>query len=156
MPLANTLFTAGALAGSLMLGFRPLAAQDAADSLVTAERAVSDASGHGKFATAITAALASDGAILWPGAPVIHGVEPVRRLLSAQRLLDSLRITWQPLGVEMAADASLGVTWGVAAAAGTAPPRGWAATSPRGAGKTASGSLPRSWVSGSIPSPPVR
>jgi hypothetical protein len=117
MPINNTLFIAGALAGSLMLGFRPLAAQDAADSLVLAERAVSDASGRGKFATAIAAALASDGAILWPGAPVIHGIEPVRRLLAAQRLLDSLRITWQPLGVELARDASLGATWGVAVAA---------------------------------------
>ena len=117
MPLVNTLIKAGALAGSLLLGFRPLDAQTASDSLLTADRAVSDASGRSKFATAIVAALASDGAVLWPGAPVIHGVGPVRRLLSVQRLLDSLRITWQPLGIEMAADASLGVTWGVAAAA---------------------------------------
>ena len=117
MPLHNTLVRAGALAGSLLFCFRPLAAQTAVDSLLTAERAVSDASGRGTFAIAIVAALAGDGAILWPGAPVIHGVEPVRRLLAAQRLLDSLRVTWQPLSVEMAADASLGVTWGVTAVA---------------------------------------
>lgn len=117
MPINNTLFTAGALAGSLLFGFRPLAAQDATDSLVLAERAVSEASGRSGFATAITAALATDGTILWPAAPVIHGVEPVRKLLSAQRLLDSLRITWQPLGVELSSDGSLGVTWGVTAAA---------------------------------------
>ncbi len=117
MPKNNTLFTAGALAGSLLLGFRPLAAQDASDSLINAERAVSEASGKGKFSTAITAALAADGTILWPNAPVIHGVEPVRRLLAAQRLLDSLRITWQPLGYDISSDASLGITWGVAAAA---------------------------------------
>ena len=117
MPLANTLITAGALAGSLVLGLRPLAAQSATEALLTAERTVSDASGRGQFAATVVAALAGDGAILWPGAPVIHGIEPVRRLLAAQPLLDSLRITWQPLGVEMAADGSLGVTWGVAAAA---------------------------------------
>ncbi len=123
MPLANTLINAGALAGWLLLNSRPLGAQPAVDSLLNAERAVSDASGRGTFATAIVDALARDGTVLWPNAPVIHGVEPVRRLLSAQRLLDSLRITWQPLGVEMAADGSLGVTWGVSAAGrdGAAP-----------------------------------
>jgi hypothetical protein len=117
MPLANTLIRAGALAGALGCGFRPLAAQTAPDSLLTADRAISEASGRGGFAAALTAGLAGDGAVLWPGAPVIHGVAAARRLLAAQRLLDSLRITWQPLHVEVAADASLGVTWGVAAAA---------------------------------------
>jgi len=117
MSITTRLLFAGALAGSLLLDAGPLAAQDAEDSLLTAERAVSDASGRGKFATAVTAALASDGAVLWPGAPVIHGAASVGRLLSAQRLLDSLRITWQPLGVQLAADRSFGVTWGVAVAA---------------------------------------
>lgn len=117
MPLTNTLIRAGALAGSLLLGARPIKAQTATDSLLIAERAVSDASGRTTFATAVVAALGADGAILWPGAPVIHGAGPVARLLSAQRLLDSLRISWQPFGVEMSADASLGVTYGVAVAA---------------------------------------
>lgn len=117
MPLANTLIAAGAIAGSLLSSTRPLEAQADADSLLSADRAASDASGRSDFTTAIVAALAGDGAVLWPGAPVIHGVEQVRRLLSAQRLLDSLRITWQPLSVEVSADASLGATWGVAVAA---------------------------------------
>ncbi len=110
-------FGSGALAAGLLLCSVQAAAQGPADALLLSERAVSDASGRGHFATAIIAALAADGAILWPGAPVIHGAGPVGRLLAAQRLLDSLRITWQPLGVELAADTSLGVTWGVAAAA---------------------------------------
>ncbi len=117
MPLANTLIKAGALAGSLLFGVRLPAAQTAADSLLTVERAASDASGRGGFAPAIAAVLAGDGAVLWPGAPVVHGADAVRRLLGAQRLLDTLRISWQPLGVQVARDASLGVTWGVAVAA---------------------------------------
>ncbi|HEU5220109.1 MAG TPA: hypothetical protein VFU23_15725, partial [Gemmatimonadales bacterium] len=118
MSFTNTLFTAGGLAGVLLSGGTRLRAQTAAaDSLLLAERAVSDASARGGFAAAIVAALAEDGAILWPGAPVIHGPGPVRGLLSAQRLLDSLRITWQPLTVQVSSDGTLGATWGVAAAA---------------------------------------
>lgn len=118
MPLANTLIRTAALAGLLSLGARGfLAAQRPADSLLAADRAVSEASGRAGLTAALTGGLASDGAVLWPAAPVIHGLEPVRRLLAAQRLLDTLRITWQPLHAEVSADASLGVTWGVAAAA---------------------------------------
>jgi len=126
MPLANTLILPGALAGSLLFGLRPLAAQTPAEALLAAERTASEASARVKFASAIVGALASDGTILWPGAPVVVGPAPVQHLLSAQRLLDSLRITWQPLGAEVSTDGSLGATWGVAVAArdGSAPQLG--------------------------------
>jgi ketosteroid isomerase-like protein len=86
-------------------------------SLAVQERAAAEASGRDGFAPALLAVLARDGAVLWPGAPVVVGTDQARRLLEAQRALDSLRITWQPLGLEVASDGSLGVTWGVAAAA---------------------------------------
>jgi hypothetical protein len=126
MPVANTLISAGAVAGSLLFGLRPVAAQNPAEALLAAERTASEASARSTFAAAIVGALASDGTILWPGAPVVVGPASVQRLLSAQRLLDSLRITWQPLGAELSADATVGATWGVAAAArdGSAPQLG--------------------------------
>lgn len=106
---------AGVFAGPLLLPFGAAAAQTpAADSLAAAERAVVEASARDGFAAAITGALTRDGAILWPGAPVVAGQDLVRRLLSSQKGLDSLHITWQPLGTELASDGTLGITWGVA------------------------------------------
>jgi len=126
MPLANTLIIPGAIAGSLLFGLRPVAAQTPTEALLAAERTASEASARVTFASAIVGALASDGTILWPGAPVVVGPAPVQRLLSAQRLLDSLRITWQPLGAEVSTDGTVGATWGVAVAArdGSAPQLG--------------------------------
>ena len=110
-------FGTGALIAGLLLHSVPATAQGPAGALLAAERAVAVASTRGTVAPALVAALASDGTVLWPGAPVVVGPEPVRRLLSAQPLLDSLRITWQPLGVEVSTDGSIGATWGVAVAA---------------------------------------
>lgn len=109
---------AGVLAAFLLVPIRAAAGQPAAaaDSLAAAERAVVEASARDGFAAAIIATLTPDGTILWPGAPVVEGPDRVRRLLSAQRSLDSVRITWQPLGTELASDGTLGVTWGVAVA----------------------------------------
>jgi hypothetical protein len=90
-------------------------APEPAAAIATAERAASEASGRDGLARALDAAIATDGVLLWPGAPVVLGRSQVHRLLAAQRLLDSLRITWQPLGIEVAADGALGITWGVAA-----------------------------------------
>lgn len=117
MPLINPMTRAAVLAGLLAMPVHGAFAQSpAAVSLAAAERAVVDASTRDGFAAAITGALTPDGAMLWPGAPVVAGREMVRRLLAAQKSLDSLRITWQPLGTELATDESLGVTWGVAVA----------------------------------------
>jgi hypothetical protein len=52
--------------------------------------------------------------LLWPGAPVVVGAEEAKRLMVAISPRDTTRLTWQPLGVELARDSTLGVTWGVA------------------------------------------
>jgi ketosteroid isomerase-like protein len=100
----------------LLAGPAPAQTPDPA-ALASQERAAVEASVRDGFASTLIASLARDGALLWPGAPVVVGAEQARRLLNAQRGLDSLRVTWQPLGLELAADGTLGVTWGVAAAA---------------------------------------
>jgi hypothetical protein len=56
-----------------------------------------------------------DGILLWPGAPVVAGTPDLKRFLAVLHA-DSLQLTWQPLGVELARDSSLGITWGVAVA----------------------------------------
>jgi hypothetical protein len=123
MPHMNPRLGASALVAGLLLQ-SVQTPQGPAETLLAAERAVSLASANDKCAAAIVGALASDGSILWPGAPVVVGPGPVQRLLSAQRLLDSLRITWQPLGAEVSTDGAVGATWGVAVAARDgAPPQ---------------------------------
>lgn len=89
---------------------------DPVESLVGAERNAVAAVTREGLARGLHSVLAPRGAVLWPGAPVVAGADSVGALLLAQRSLDSLRITWQPLGVELAGDGTLGVTWGVAAA----------------------------------------
>jgi hypothetical protein len=63
---------------------------------------------------AVTKSLDRDGVLLWPGAPVVVGAEEVKRLMGAISARDTMRLTWQPLGVELARDSTLGITWGVA------------------------------------------
>jgi hypothetical protein len=122
----NPLFRGGAMAAGLLLHSILAAAQNPVDALLASERAVSETSGRESFSAALLGALAPDGTLLWPGAPVTVGTEPVRRLLSAQRLLDSLRIVWQPLGAEVSSDGMVGTTWGVTAVSrdGSAPQLG--------------------------------
>jgi hypothetical protein len=83
--------------------------------MLNAERATSELSRDSGFADAVFGSFHRDGILLWPGAPVVAGTSGLKRLLSALPT-DSLRLTWQPLGVELSRDSSLGVTWGVAAA----------------------------------------
>ena len=91
-------------------------AADPVESLIRAERAAVEAVVRDGFAKGFYSVLAKNGVLLWPGAPAVAGLDPVYQLLQPQRSLDSLRVTWQPLGSEAAGDGSLGVTWGVAAA----------------------------------------
>lgn len=103
----------------------PAQSQDSAGALLLAERGVSAASDRSGLGTALGDVLHPEAVLVWPGAPVAAGAD-ARRLLGAQPLLDSLRVNWQPLGVELARDSSLGVTWGVAmvtARAAPAPPQ---------------------------------
>jgi len=108
-----------ALASALLLQAPPAGAQaaDPAESLAQAERGAVEAIARDGFAAGFSAMLAPRGVLLWPGAPVLAGADSVRRLLLAQRSLDSLRVSWQPLGIAVANDGGFGVTWGVAVAA---------------------------------------
>jgi hypothetical protein len=81
-------------------------------SLLAADRAVAERSERDGAGAALKASLGAGGTVLWPGAPVVADAEALRRLLSAVRL-DSTTFTWQPLGAELSADSTLGLTWGV-------------------------------------------
>jgi hypothetical protein len=91
-----------------------LAAQGGTVDILEADRATSASSSDSGLMTALSRSLADDGVVLWPGAPVVIGPGETRRLLSSALPRDSVRLTWQPLGFEIAHDSTLGMTWGVA------------------------------------------
>jgi hypothetical protein len=91
-----------------------LVAQGARAELLAADRAASDLSSDAGFVAALGKSLDRAGVLLWPGAPVVFGADEARRMMVAISARDTMRLTWQPLGVELARDYTLGVTWGVA------------------------------------------
>jgi hypothetical protein len=94
---------------------RRLVAQDQRTAILKAERAAAERSRDSGFAEAILGSIHRDGIMLWPGAPVVEGPDDLKRFLATTQT-ESLRLMWQPLGVELARDSSLAATWGVAAA----------------------------------------
>jgi len=108
------LITVG-FSGLLFSSAQPIAAQDQRTALLNAERATAELSRDSGFADAIIGSIHRDGILLWPGAPVVAGSPDLKRFLAALPS-DSLQLTWQPLGVELARDSSLGITWGVSVA----------------------------------------
>lgn len=106
--------TAG-IASLMIISGQRLAAQEQRDAILNAERAAAELSRDSGFAEAIQGSIHRDGVLLWPGAPVVAGASDLKRFLGALPT-DSLQLTWQPLGVELARDSSLGITWGVAVA----------------------------------------
>ena len=102
------------LAGvSLSLPLR-LVAQSVGAELLASDRAASTLSSDSGFVAALGKSLDRAGVLLWPGAPVVFGADEATRLMRAISARDTMRLTWQPLGVELARDSTLGVTWGVA------------------------------------------
>lgn len=102
------------LAGvSLSLPLR-LVAQGAGAELLASDGAASTLSSDSGFVAALGKSLDRVGVLLWPGAPVVFGADEATRLMRAISARDTMRLTWQPLGVELARDSTLGVTWGVA------------------------------------------
>jgi hypothetical protein len=99
---------------SLLLLAPRLEAQGVGAELLAADRAASDLSSDSGLVAALGKSLDRDGVLLWPGAPVVVGAEEGKRLMVAISARDTMRLTWQPLGVELARDSTLGVTWGVA------------------------------------------
>ena len=104
---------AGVSLSILLLPVR-LVAQGARAELLAADRASSDLSSDSGLVVTLVKSLDRDGVLLWPGAPVVVGAEEAKRLMVAISAPDTTRLTWQPLGVEVARDSTLGVTWGVA------------------------------------------
>jgi hypothetical protein len=103
-----------------------LLAQEGRAALLAADRAAAQLSSDSGFVAALQSAARRDVVLLWPGAPVAAGADEVRSLLGSLPGRDSVRFIWQPLGLELARDSSLGVTWGIAVASprtGDAPPR---------------------------------
>ena len=104
---------AGVSLSLLLLPLR-LVAQGARAALLAADRAASDLSSDSGFVAALSKSLDRGGVLLWPGAPVVFGADEARQVMAATSARDTTRLTWQPLGVELARDSTLGVTWGVA------------------------------------------
>jgi hypothetical protein len=101
---------------AVMLGSGPrLAAQDPRTALLDAERATAKSSRDSGFTGAILGRIHRNGILLWPGAPVVAGTSELKQFL-ATLPIDSVELTWQPLGVELSRDSSLGITWGVSVA----------------------------------------
>ncbi|HET6798114.1 MAG TPA: hypothetical protein VFH40_13220 [Gemmatimonadales bacterium] len=90
-------------------------AQDRRAGLLDADRAASKASSDSGTSLMLAARLDSAGVLLWPGAPVVIGSAEVKRLLTSGASRDSTRLTWQPLGITLAHDSAVGMTWGIAA-----------------------------------------
>lgn len=110
----NQVWCAGVVLTYLSLS--DLEAQDRQVALLEADRLAAQLSSDSGFPTAMRRGLHQSGALLWPGAPVLLGPSEVNRFLSSKASFDSLRLTWQPLGVELSLDSTLGVLWGVVAA----------------------------------------
>jgi hypothetical protein len=109
----------------MLWGLSRAEAQDQRTALLTADRLAATLSSDSGFPVALRRALHPTGVLLWPEAPVLLGAAEVREFLNSLPEVESLRLTWQPLGVELAGDSTLGVTWGVTVAdSGVASPPG--------------------------------
>jgi hypothetical protein len=97
----------------LLAAHSPVEAQDQRAALLRADLMAAQLSVDSGLASALHRSLHREGLLLWPGAPVVAGRSDLETFLRLQ-LVDSLRLTWQALGFELAADSSLGATWGVA------------------------------------------
>jgi len=95
------------------------------DQLIAADRAVADTAMALGFAEAIARAGAPELVLVYPGAPVVAGLDAVRQLLEAQAPLKALTLRWVPLYAEVSSDGSFGVSYGVTGIASSeAPPAG--------------------------------
>jgi hypothetical protein len=99
-----------------------LTAQGTEADLLAADRAASTLSSDSGLVATLTRSLDRRGVLLWPGAPIVVGPDEANRLMLAISARDSVRLGWQPLGVQLAGDSALGVTWGVAVSTGRLEP----------------------------------
>lgn len=111
----------GSLALLLLVAAPELLSQAQPVPLLQADRSAAQLSSDSGFARAARTSLSRSAILLWPAAPVVSGRTELETFLGLHRT-DSLRLAWQPLGMRLAADSSLGVTWGVAVTTSRAAP----------------------------------
>lgn len=85
------------------------------ESLVGADRAAGDSVLKQGFAAGLTGMAAPELVLVYPGAPVLAGLEPVKSALAAQKALATITVRWMPLSVELSNDGTFGLTYGVTA-----------------------------------------
>ena len=96
----------------LALAQAPAPSPAARESLLVRDRAASAAVAREGYARGLEPSLADAAILLLDGAPIIRG-DSATRWLGTQRELRAKRIQWQALAAIIAADGSLGVTYGV-------------------------------------------
>lgn len=109
------------IAGAILL---PVAAQaqlsaserfSRRESLVAADRAAGDSVLKQGFASGLTGMAAPELVLVYPGAPVIAGLQGSKTMLAAQKGLSTITVRWMPLAVELSHDGTFGLTYGVTA-----------------------------------------
>jgi ketosteroid isomerase-like protein len=83
------------------------------EALLSADRQLSEALfAHGPNAP-LPAALGEDGVLLWPSAGVVRGAPAATKFFAGQPLFEDAHVSWQPLHVEVSADSTLAILYGV-------------------------------------------
>ena len=89
------------LQGLILLLAAPLASADRAadrDALLTADRALSERTATAGMASGFIPALTDDAAFLYPGAPLLRGVDHIREFVGAGNVIQ--KQTWSPVFAE--------------------------------------------------------
>jgi hypothetical protein len=116
MLLRSHVFMSGACL-ILIAPARSMAQGTPSAELLATDQATSAISRDSGIVAALAKSLSAEGVLLWPGAPVLFGIAEARRVLLPPQTRDTMRLFWQPLGVELAVDSTMGVSWGVAVVA---------------------------------------
>jgi hypothetical protein len=106
----------------LLLIVAPALPAQEPSSLLRADRSAAELSSDSGFAYAARSAFDRSAVLLWPAAPVLSGTAELERFLLLHPT-ESLRLSWQPLGLRLSRDSSLGTTWGVAVGSSRVDPQ---------------------------------
>jgi hypothetical protein len=92
-----------------------LEAQSQRTALLDLDKRAARVAGDSGLAEALRQVLRPDGLLLWPGAPILAGITDVQDYLAGRSPTAPVRLTWQPLEVEVSGDSTLAALWGVVA-----------------------------------------